>query len=118
MSARPEPDLDGLGGPLGGVGSAAGCVEARSEGGRGRVGDGATLVGELIGGVDIAVGSDELASETGVTVDAAARVGVKGHLIDGHVVDAFDDVDFTVVGPRLTCHPAASDSQQECSVEA
>ena len=31
--------------------------------------------------------------------------GVKGHLVEGHPVDTFDDIDFTLTGPVLTLGP-------------
>ena len=33
------------------------------------------------------------------------RVGVQGHLVVGHSVDTFDDIDFTLTGPVLTLGP-------------
>ena len=77
----PEPDVDVVGGPFGGVDAAAGVVEAVAVGPAAAI-DAAALVGKA-----------RVAGE-GATVG-----GVHGHDIAGLVVDAFENVNFSVGGP-------------------
>ncbi len=84
-AAGEEPDVDGGAGPFHGIDTTLGVVEAVAEG------SGATGFGTAA--------SFALA----VFVDhGAAAVGVHGHCVLCLVVDAFDDVDFAVVGPART----------------
>lgn len=55
--------------------------------------------------VDVAVAGCHRAGETTV-IDGAAGARVQGHVVGDLVVDAFDDVDFAVVGPVRTDGPA------------
>ena len=78
----PEPDVDVVGGPFGGIDTAAGAVEAVAVRRGAAAVDAATFVGEA-----------------GVSGEGATVGGVHGHDVVGLVVDAFEDVDFAVGGP-------------------
>lgn len=55
--------------------------------------------------MDVTVRCVEGSCEAAV-VDSAAVAGVQGHLILGLLIYAFDYVDFAVIGPVRTEHPA------------
>lgn len=80
--SREEPNVDGGAGPFHGVDATVGRVETVAEGGGAALLDAAALVA-------LAAGTDH----------GATGVGVHGHGVVGLIVDAFDDVDLTVVGP-------------------
>ena len=81
LSARPEPDLDVLGGPLSCVNSAFSSIEPSPVGGRRRGTDRAALVFKLPGIVDIATGRDKFTGKAGIVPDTATSVGVQGHRV-------------------------------------
>ena len=81
LSARPEPDLDVLGGPLSCVNSASSSIEPSPVGGRRRGTDRAALVFKLPGIVDIATGRDKFTGKAGIVPDTATSVGVQGHRV-------------------------------------
>ena len=82
MALGPEPDVDVVGSPFGGVDASAGGIQAVAIGGGAAGGEAAALVGEA-----------------GFAGKGAALGGVHGHGVAGLEVDAFDDVDFAVGGP-------------------
>lgn len=103
-AGREEPGRDGRASPFSCVDTAASVVESASEGLGVGAHDCAACVGGLAICVDVAVICVEFAAETGV-LNSASIAGVQGHLVSGLVVDAFDDINFTIGGPVGAKHP-------------
>lgn len=93
-----EPNRNGGASPFSCVDTTAGIVESTSERLGVRAHDSATGVGSLAISVHIAVVRVEVTTETGV-LDGTSIAGVQGHLVLGLLVDTFEDVDFSVLGP-------------------
>lgn len=98
LPAREEPDFDVVGVPFHSVDAAAVGVEAVAERFGTVVAGTAAGVRVLARGVDEAVGGERLAGLDG-KVGVAAFGGVEGNVVVVVAVDAFDNVDFAVVGP-------------------
>src|SRR3984885_4493838 len=97
--AREEPDLDEIRGPLCRVYTSIGGVESRAKSQALGVCNLASRISALAWGVDITVWSDQLARELAAVLYGNSCVGVKGHLVCGLCIDAFDYVDLPAVWP-------------------
>lgn len=96
----PEKDLDTACVPECCVDTTASVVEVDTVCSGVGVDSGATLVVKLTGGFHVAVGGTGLSPHVSLHArHRAACFGVKRNLIAFLVVDAFEDVDFAVVGP-------------------
>ena len=100
VGAREGPDADPLRCPLGGIDATVGGIEARAVRvcirGHNRA-TGVRFIRPAVGGVDLA---RECAR--GVALDGTAGRGVQRHLILLLHVDALDDVDLPISGPRAS----------------
>lgn len=102
------PDLDEIGVPFEGIDSAACVSQTLAVGGRVGALLGTALVVALAGGVDEAVAGEDggghvLGGRGGGGTAVGGMEGVEVAFLD---VDAFDDVDFAVVGPVVAVEPA------------
>lgn len=93
-----EPDIDIVTGPLRGVDAATGGVEATAVGFCVLVLYVAASVARLSRGVVPAIGGCELTGEATVAGNGTTFGGVQGHGVVGILIDAFDYVDFALVG--------------------
>ena len=95
---REEPDTDRRTRPFGGVNAASDRVETSAVGLCVLVLDVATRVAALTRGVNPAISSAQCAGEAAVVGNGAPLRGMQRHGIVSVVINAFDNVDFTIVG--------------------
>ena len=102
------PDGDSLIGPFSGIHPPTSTVEPITVGIRRGSLDPAAGIHGLAGGIYGAIAGEQFAREAGVgdTAPWVSSFGVQDHVVFGLVIDAFDYVDFAVVGPVCAYCPA------------
>lgn len=94
-----EPDVDRLACPFRGVDSSTVGVEAISKAVGVATANRTANIVALSCSIDIAIRGFELSRELTGVGDAATSVRMQSHVVDRLGVDAFNDIDFSIVGP-------------------
>lgn len=105
LASGKVPDLDAVLVPKVCEDSSTSAIESMAVAARIRVLDPASCVAFVAS--DIAVRLENLAFHIGTILSRAAFSGMEGVLIHGHVVNAFQDIDFTALGPFRSDGPKA-----------